>query len=83
MIESEGTSIIESKLDLVLKVINSLSMRIYVLEDFVTKTRTIEASQPMQTTSTSATILPTQGYNSKISNTKKSWISLPENFDAS
>jgi len=83
MTGSEDANMIESKLDLFLKAIDSLSMRTNVLEDFATQARVVEASQPMQTASTSRTSLPSQNYNSNISTTKEPWISLPEKFDGS
>jgi len=71
MTGSEDVSMIESKLDLILKAINSLSMRTNILQDFATKTRVVEAFQLMQTASTLGISLPTQDYNSNISTMKK------------
>jgi len=58
MVRSKEVSIIGIKIDFILKAINSLSMRTNVFEDFVAKTRVVEAVQPMPPTSTLGTSLP-------------------------
>jgi len=85
MTGSGDINMIESKLDLVLKAIDSLSMKTNVLDDFAAKvntnSRVIEASQSMSPDSISRTSLPIQ--NSNMATTKEPRISLPDKFDGS
>jgi len=82
---NEDVNMIESELDLVLKAINSLSMRTNVFEDFAAKvntnSRVVEASQSMSPDSILGTSLLTQ--NSNIATTKEPWISPLDKFDGS
>ncbi len=67
MSRGEDTNTLETKLDLIFKAIESLSMRTNILEDFAANVdsnqRAAETSQAVPTTSTSKTMSPTQGFN--------------------
>jgi len=85
MTRSEDVNMIESKLDLVLKAIDFLSMKTNVLEGFAAKINTnftvVETSQSMSPASISGTSLPIQ--NSNITTKKEPRISFLDKFDGS
>lgn len=84
---SEDMNTTETKLDLILKAIESLSMRTNILEDFAAtvdaKQRASKTSESLPTIVTSTTMLPTQALGPSPSTIKEPRVSLPEKFDGS
>ena len=80
---NSDTNTAETKLDLILKAIESLSMRTNVLEDFAAKVDTNRRAAEAPATTTSRPMMTTQDFDPSLSTAKEPRISLPEKFDGS